>query len=75
MEVMVWIQNIAKYLGTSESKQAAGITGDVEFVKLASKELTLRLVGNFWHNRQVVFSEVGDYIKKCLPDGMSVGSH
>jgi len=62
-------EDIAKYLGTTESKQRSGITGDVEFVKMSGSELTLRLVGNFWHNRQVVFSEVGDFIKKALPAG------
>lgn len=61
--------NIAKYLGTTESKQKAGITGDVEFVKMDGSELTLRLVGNFWHNRQMVFSEVGNFIKQALPSG------
>merc|ERR1719199_2173069 len=50
-------EDIAKYLGGSESKTRAGITGD----------LVLRLTGNFWHNRQMVFDEVGKYIKESLP--------
>ena len=33
-------------------RAASGITGDVEFVSIADGRLTLRLVGNFWHNRQ-----------------------
>jgi hypothetical protein len=51
-------EDIAKFLGTSESKQKAGITGDVEFVSLKGSDLVLRLTGNFWHNRQMVFDEV-----------------
>ncbi len=46
-------EEIAKYLGTTESKQRAGITGDVELVSFDSGKLVLRLTGNFWHNRQV----------------------
>jgi hypothetical protein len=38
------------------------ITGDVEFVSLNGSELVLRLTGNFWHNRQMVFDEVYIYI-------------
>jgi hypothetical protein len=30
----------------------------VEFVSLEKDALVLRLVGNFWHNRQMVFGEV-----------------
>jgi len=62
-------EDIAKYLGTTESKQRAGITGDVEFVSLEKDALVLRLVGNFWHNRQMVFGEVSDFIKQALPSG------
>ncbi|EKX32451.1 hypothetical protein GUITHDRAFT_148626 [Guillardia theta CCMP2712] len=61
---------IAKYLGTTESKQRAGITGDVEFVKMTGSELTLRLTGNFWHNRQMVFDDVAKFIKDALPAGV-----
>eukprot|EP00960_Hanusia_phi_P039852 754086-Hanusia_phi.AAC.5 len=48
------------------SDQAAG---DVEFVKISGSELTLRLTGNFWHNRQMVFDDVAKFIKDALPAG------
>jgi hypothetical protein len=35
------------HTGTSEGKQRAGITGDVEFVSLDKDALVLRLTGNF----------------------------
>lgn len=60
---------IAKFLGTSESKNKAGITGDVEFVSLKGSELVLRLTGNFWHNRQMVFDSTTKFIKQALPMG------
>merc|ERR1719409_1556996 len=60
-------EDIAKYLGGSESKTRAGITGDVEFVSFKDGDVVLRLTGNFWHNRQMVFDEVGKYIKESLP--------
>lgn len=59
--------DIAKYLGTSESKVKSGITGDVELVSFQNQKIVLRLVGNFWHSRQMVFSDVSTYIKKALP--------
>eukprot|EP00281_Chroomonas_sp_CCMP1168_P028353 CAMPEP_0206247334 /NCGR_PEP_ID=MMETSP0047_2-20121206/19754_1 /ASSEMBLY_ACC=CAM_ASM_000192 /TAXON_ID=195065 /ORGANISM="Chroomonas mesostigmatica_cf, Strain CCMP1168" /LENGTH=296 /DNA_ID=CAMNT_0053672851 /DNA_START=15 /DNA_END=905 /DNA_ORIENTATION=- len=63
---------ISKYLGGTESKTRAGITGDVEIAKLEGDKLVLRLTGNFWHNRQMVFSEVSTFIKQSLPAGTVV---
>jgi len=61
-------EDIAKYLGTTESKRKAGITGDVELAGYEGKKVVLRLTGQFWHSRQMVFSDVEAFMRKVLPE-------
>jgi len=60
-------EDIAKYLGTTDSKKKAGITGDVELAAYDGGKVTLRLTGQFWHSRQMVFSDVEAFMRKILP--------
>lgn len=56
---------IAKYLGGTDAKTKAGITGDVELASFEGNKLVLRLVGNFWHNRQVSARTEGVSTRAC----------
>lgn len=51
---------------------SVGITGKAELAELDGPYVKIRLSGRFWHERSVVLSRLGNYLKHRIPEILEV---